>query len=69
MKKFLSLFLTFLLTSNILILSPPNAAAQTNANPQTLKEPLKFGLPDGTAVKLRTTRNLSSGADKNRHDG
>ena len=64
MKKFLSLFLTFLLTSNILILSPPNAAAQTNANPQTLKEPLKFGLPDGTAVKLRTTRNLSSGADK-----
>lgn len=36
---------------------PAQAAAQT---PATLKQPLAFGLEDGTPVKLRITRNLSS---------
>ncbi|MBL8190286.1 MAG: PEGA domain-containing protein [Acidobacteria bacterium] len=34
--------------------------APTSANTQTLKPALAFGLQDGTPVKLRITRNLSS---------
>lgn len=38
-------------------------AAQESA-PAPLKQPLAFGLEDGTPVKLRLTRNLSSADDK-----
>ncbi len=67
MKRFLSLSLTFLLLQNvcILILSPMSASAQTVIGaPAQTKEPLKFGLSDGTPIKLRTNRNLSSADEK-----
>ncbi len=68
MKKILPLALTFLLLQNLFcfVLSPLKVAAQTASNLPTEppKEPLKFGLPDGTPVKLRTTRNLSSGTEQ-----
>jgi hypothetical protein len=40
----------------------PQATSQTTApaEPRTLKQPLAFGLEDGTPIKLRLTRNLSS---------
>jgi len=68
MKRFASLSLTFLLLQSTFcfVLSPFNLTAQTTAKVpvHTTKELLKFGLPDGTPVKLRTTRNMSSGTDK-----
>lgn len=67
MKRILSLSLTFLLlqSSFCLTILPSSVSAQTTAAVpvQTVKEPLKFGLPDGTPVKLRTTRNLSSASE------
>ena len=64
MKKFLSLSLAFLLLQSTFcfVLLPLNVSAQTiNAVPtQTPKEPLTFGLQDGTPVKLRINRNISS---------
>jgi hypothetical protein len=68
MKKFLSLSLTFVFLQSTFcfVLFPLNVAAQTsNAIPvQTPKEPLAFGLQDGTPVKLRINRNMSSADDK-----
>jgi len=69
MKKFLSLFLTFLFLQGIFsfALIPAKLSAQTTttaAPVQTPKSPLAFGLQDGTPVKLRTNRNLSSADDK-----
>lgn len=63
MRRVISLSLTFLLLQNIFCFV---SLAQTTVNvpAQTVKEPLKFGLPDGTPVKLRTSRNLSSADDK-----
>ena len=64
MKRFLSLFLTLVLLQGAFsfVLLPSNLPAQTaNAAPtQTVKEPLAFGLQDGTPVKLRINRNVSS---------
>lgn len=68
MKRFLSLSLTFLLlqSSFCFALLPLKISAQTavSATVQTVKEPLKFGLQDGTPIKLRTSRNLSSADEK-----
>jgi hypothetical protein len=68
MKRFLSLSLcTLLLQSTFcFVLSPLDSSAQTTttASNQTPKAPLAFGLQDGTPVKLRTSRNLSSADDK-----
>ena len=43
-------------------LQSPTSAEQSvqKAEPQTPKQPLAFGLEDGTPIKLRLTRNLSS---------
>lgn len=63
MKRFLSLSLTLVLLQGAFsfVLLPSNLSAQTAAAPtQTLKEPLAFGLQDGTPVKLRINRNISS---------
>jgi len=45
---------------------PPQAEAQTTGAAPTMVAPALngFGLEDGTPVKLRLTRNLSSGTDK-----
>ncbi len=64
MKKLLSLALTFVFLQSTFcfILLPSTLSAQT-ANgvvTQTVKEPLTFGLQDGTPVKLRINRNMSS---------
>lgn len=68
MKRFLSLSLTFLLLQSTFcfVLLPTNLLAQTTvtAPTQPLKQPLVFGLQDGTPVKLRTSRNMSSADDK-----
>ena len=42
---------------------PAQPAGQTTPEPP-LKQPLAFGLEDGTPIKLRLTRNLSSADDK-----
>ena len=68
MKKILSLF-SLTLTLNSLFcftICPINTSAQTTTptTVQTVKEPLAFGLQDGTPVKLRTTRNMSSADSK-----
>jgi len=64
MKRFLSLSLMLLLlqSSFCLILLPNSLLAQTAAATQTQKptEPLAFGLQDGTPVKLRINRTMSS---------
>ncbi len=64
MKKFLSLSLTilFLQSTFCFVLLPSNLAAQTSntAQTQTPREPLTFGLQDGTPVRLRINRNMSS---------
>lgn len=46
--------------------SPQTAKDQSAQKPEAppLKQPLAFGLEDGTPVKLRLTRNLSSADDK-----
>ncbi len=60
--KFVSLALVFCL----LAITTPFALAQTTAAPiaeaaaQTPNEPLAFGLQDGTPLKLRINRNMSS---------
>jgi len=64
MKKLLSLTLTFVFLQSTFcfVLLPSTLLAQT-ANgvvTQTVKEPLTFGLQDGTPVKLRINRNMSS---------
>jgi len=68
MKRFLSFSLTFLLLQSTFcfVISPIGSIAQTtvSAPVQSQKEPLVFGLQDGTPVKLRTTRNMSSADDK-----
>lgn len=64
MKKLLSLTLTFVFLQSTFCfaLLQVNVSAQTsNAVPtQTPKELLTFGLQDGTPVKLRINRNMSS---------
>lgn len=64
MKKFLSLTLTCALLQSAFcfVLLPLNVFAQTSASAaaQMPKEPLTFGLQDGTPVKLRINRNMSS---------
>ena len=67
MKRFTSLSITLLLLqSTFCFVFTTNTSAQTTATAtvQTPKAPLAFGLPDGTPVKLRTSRNLSSADDK-----
>ncbi len=68
MKRFLSLSLCFLLLQGTFcfVLSPLNILAQTTvaASSQISQKPQAFGLQDGTPVKLRTNRNLSSADDK-----
>ncbi len=68
MKRLTSLSLTFLLLQSTFcfVLSPTDLSAQTTvaAPVQSPKQPLSFGLQDGTPVKLRTTRNMSSADDK-----
>ena len=64
MKKLISLSLTILLLQSAFgfVLLPNNISAQTTvaATPQKPNEPLAFGLQDGTPVKLRLSRNMSS---------
>jgi len=67
MRTAQSLVLSALLISPSYGQSPSQSEKQTQANaaPQTpatstLKQPLAFGLEDGTPIKLRITRNLSS---------
>lgn len=64
MKKLLSVSLTILLLQNAFcfILLPNTISAQTTTSETTQKptEPLAFGLQDGTPVKLRLSRNMSS---------
>ncbi len=64
MKKLLSWTLTFLFLQSTFcfVLLPLNLPAQTNntAQTQTSREPLTFGLQDGTPVRLRINRNMSS---------
>lgn len=68
MKRFLSLSLCFLLLQGTFcfVILPLNSSAQTTtaASSQTPKAPLAFGLQDGTPIKLRTSRNMSSADDK-----
>lgn len=67
MRKVLSLFLSFVLLQSTFcfVLFSTNVSAQTTvAATQTVKQPMAFGLQDGTPVKLRTSRNLSSADDK-----
>ncbi len=64
MKKLISLSLTILLLQSAFcfVLLPNNISAQT-ATTATLQKPteaLAFGLQDGTPVKLRLSRNMSS---------
>jgi PEGA domain len=59
----LSSLLTFSGVAQPPLQSPQEAQAQQSAaktEPSALKQPLAFGLEDGTPVKLRITRNLSS---------
>jgi hypothetical protein len=64
MKKLLSLSLTILLLQSVFcfVLLPNNISAQSvvTATTQKPNEPLAFGLQDGTPVKLRLSRNMSS---------
>lgn len=65
MKRFTSLSLTFLLLqSTFCFFLTTNVSSQTATTVQSPKAPLAFGLQDGTPVKLRTNRNLSSADDK-----
>lgn len=59
MKKLLSLSLIILLLQSAFcfVLLPNNISAQSIQKPN---EPLAFGLQDGTPVKLRLSRNMSS---------
>lgn len=63
MKRVVSWSLTFLLLQNIFCFIC-QAQTTVNAPGQTVKEPLRFGLSDGTPVKLRTSRNMSSADEK-----
>ena len=64
MKKLLSLSLTILLLQSAFcfVLLPNNISAQTTVAATTQKpnEPLAFGLQDGTPVKLRLNRTMTS---------
>ena len=64
MKRFLSLSLTFLMLNSTfcLVLLPISISAQTAVAVPTQKpnEPLAFGLQDGTPVKMRISRTMSS---------
>lgn len=67
MKKILTVFLLFVMLNTFffsLLSNRTFAQTATVAPVQTPKEPLAFGLPDGTPIKLRTNRNLSSGDNK-----
>lgn len=67
MRKFVSLFLSFVILQSTfcLVLFSTDSSAQTTVTPsQTIKQPMAFGLQDGTPIKLRTNRNLSSADDK-----
>src|SRR6266852_8077427 len=60
---FLSAFLVFPSFAQSPAQSPQEAKAQQSVQkpePPPLKQPLAFGLEDGTPIKLRLTRNLSS---------
>src|SRR5712691_5713453 len=63
MRAACSLFLSALLVCPSFAQSPQQAKDQQSAQkpePPPLKQPLAFGLEDGTPIKLRLTRNLSS---------
>lgn len=67
MRVVCSLFLSALLLSTTFAQHPTQSQQQTKdqepaqkPEPPPLKQPLAFGLEDGTPVKLRLTRNLSS---------
>lgn len=64
MKRFLSLSLTFLMLNSTFcfVLLPNGISAQTTVTAPTQKsnEPLAFGLQDGTPVKMRISRTMSS---------
>lgn len=68
MRLILSVLLSALLALNLSAQSPQSGQPtpksndkQTSAVPvASLKQPLEFGLEDGTPIKLRLTRNLSS---------
>lgn len=64
MKRFLSLSLMFVLLNGTFcfVLLPNSISAQTATVAQTQKptEPLAFGLQDGTPIKLRISRTMSS---------
>ena len=59
-------FVSLILVLNIFIVTSQGVLAQTSPAPapeaviQTPKEPLAFGLQDGTPLKLRINRNMSS---------
>ena len=66
MKVLCSFVVSLSLLSPSYIHSPPQTAQEDKNKPvaqepaSTLKQPLAFGLEDGTPVRLRITRNLSS---------
>ncbi len=63
MKRFLSISLTFLLlqSSFCFVSLPVSVLARTsNTQPRKTASPLDFVLQDGTPVKLRISRNMSS---------
>lgn len=71
MRVVCSLFLSALLLSTTFAQQPTQSQQQTKdqeatqkPEPPPLKQPLAFGLEEGTPVKLRLTRNLSSADDK-----
>ncbi len=56
----LSIFVGFTLPFQAAAQTPPAVSAAAEPVKQTVEEPLAFGLQDGTPVKLRVSRNLSS---------
>lgn len=71
MRVVCSLFLSVLLLCTTFAQQPTQSQQQTKdqesaqkPEPPPLKQPLAFGLEEGTPVKLRLTRNLSSADDK-----
>ncbi len=68
MRRFLSLSLTIVLLNSIFcfVFLPTSISAQMTVAAATLKSngPTAFSLQDGTPVKLRTGRNLSSATEK-----
>ena len=61
--RFITVLLLFCIVGSSISVS--SQATESSASvPVTVERPLTFGLPDGTPVKLRISRNLSSGDAK-----